>query len=63
MHSSVDGRMVASAYWLLYRSAVDISVHESFPVSAFSFSGCIPRCKISGSHGSSILKDPPCCFP
>lgn len=57
MHSPVDGRI--SCFTILaavHSSAVNIRVRESFPVGAFSFSGYVPRCRVSGSHCSSIFR-------
>ena len=36
-------------------AAVNIEVHVSFQISAFVFSGYIPRSGVSGSYGSSIF--------
>lgn len=46
-------------------AAVDVAVHISFQVSAFSFFKDIPKSGIAGSHGSSaqFSADPPQCFP
>ena len=56
IHSSVAGHLGCFHVLAIVNSAaMDIGVHVSFQVRVFVFSGYMPRSRIAGSYGSSII--------
>lgn len=53
-HSCVDGHLGCLRILAIADSAVMyVGLHVSFRIHVFGIFGCIPRCRIAGSYGSS----------
>ena len=56
IHSSVDEHLGCfQALTIVNNAAMNIGMHVSFLIRAFSFSGYMPRSGIAGSYGSSVF--------
>ena len=54
IHSCVDGHLGCLCILAIADSAVMyVGLHVSFRIHVFGIFGCIPRCRIAGSYGSS----------